>query len=381
MPISSIAMYAKSNITRYNINELKTFVQFISKLERPAAYNKKTASITITESAYPENTAHDIPYFTEQIKTSPFSDEAKGLGILCLVNSLEPLSYTAKDGQYLRWDIRSQKIIEANAARIASGREPLKVKLDKGNLPTVKTILVEELTKAIDDISYLQRNMPPFSQNVKITFKQASALLELPLLKENTIDGVITSPPYCNRYDYTRIYALELVYLGMDEAAIRKTRQALLSCTVESKSKIDSLRDYYASIGKITDCKKIIEAITNNKALTEVLVALKTRNDNGDINNKGVLKMVKGYFEELAFVYYELYRICKKGACVAFVNDNVRYAGEVIPVDFISTELARHFGFTPLKIYTLRQQKGNSSQQMAKFGRVPLRKSITLWQK
>lgn len=66
---------------------------------------------------------------------------------------------------------------------------------------------------------------------------------------------------------------------------------------------------------------------------------------------------------------------------MAFVNDNVRYAGEVIPVDFLSTELAEQIGFKPIKIYTLRQLEGNSSQQMAKFGRVALRKSITIWQK
>lgn len=63
------------------------------------------------------------------------------------------------------------------------------------------------------------------------------------------------------------------------------------------------------------------------------------------------------------------------------MNDNVRYAGEVIPVDFLSTELAEQIGFKPIKIYTLKQLKGNSSQQMAKFGRVALRKSITIWQK
>ena len=38
-------------------------------------------------------------------------------------------------------------------------------------------------------------------------------------------------------------------------------------------------------------------------------------------------------------------------------------------------------GFTPIKRYTLKQQKGNSSQQMKKFGRVALRKSITVWEK
>ena len=63
------------------------------------------------------------------------------------------------------------------------------------------------------------------------------------------------------------------------------------------------------------------------------------------------------------------------------MNDNVRYGGEIISVDYISTEIAESFGFTPIKVISLKQQKGNSSQQMKKFGRAPLRKSITIWQK
>ena len=57
------------------------------------------------------------------------------------------------------------------------------------------------------------------------------------------------------------------------------------------------------------------------------------------------------------------------------------YAGEVIPVDTLSTNLAEQVGFVPHKIYVLPQRKGNSSQQMGKFGREALRKSITVWKK
>ena len=134
-------------------------------------------------------------------------------------------------------------------------------------------------------------------------------------------------------------------------------------------------------MGKENDFDKIVQIIGNNRTLSEVNRALEERNNNGDINNKGVLRMVDGYFTELTFIYAELFRLCKSGAMVAFVNDNVRYGGEVIPVDFISTELAEQIGFKPVKIYSLKQQKGNSSQQMAKFGRIPLRKSITIWEK
>jgi len=66
---------------------------------------------------------------------------------------------------------------------------------------------------------------------------------------------------------------------------------------------------------------------------------------------------------------------------VAFVNDNVRYAGEIVPVDLLSTDLAQAVGFEPEVIYVLPQRKGNSSQQMGRYGRVELRKSITVWRK
>jgi site-specific DNA-methyltransferase (cytosine-N4-specific) len=381
MPMSSIAVRVKDDIAKYNTDELLDFANFLKNQTRPYDYKDKTPYIRITQGAYPEGTATDIQFFTDTIKKSAFSDETKNLAALGLLNSLESLSYTAKDGQYLRWDERSSKVIETNTRRLDIGKEPLKVIFNKGILPDTKAVLIKEIEKAIADIRAMQDGVEDMSANTTITFKQNSALLELPLLRDQTIHGVITSPPYCNRYDYTRIYALELVYLGLGEEEIKKLRQNLLSCTVENKPKNEHLKEYYRSIGKFSDYEAVFTFIRRNEALHEMLDALKFRNINGDINNSGVINMVKGYFEELTFIYYELFRICKTGARVAFVNDNVRYAGEVIPVDSISTEIASRIGFIPEKIYALRQQKGNSSQQMKKFGRVPLRKSITIWRK
>jgi site-specific DNA-methyltransferase (cytosine-N4-specific) len=379
MPMTAAAMYAKSNIAQYNVDELNAFLSYIRSAIRPNDYDKCVNYINITNGAYPKDTERDIPYFSDLIGQSHFSPETKGLGTLCILNSLERVSFTAKDGQYLRWDERSKKVIDANAARIAASKKPFSVILNKGVLPKIQKLLTDELEKAIRDIQYLQSEFPAFGQQAAIVYKQGSSLTELPLLADKSINGVITSPPYCNRYDYTRIYALELAHLGMGEREIRQARQDLLTCTVESKTKLQFLKDYYSSINKGADYNTVVDIINSNAALTEVISALKYRSENGDVNNNGILRMVKGYFEELAFIYFELFRLCRSGAGVAFVNDNVRYAGEVIPVDFISTELACQIGFKPVKIYTLRQQKGNSSQQMKKFGRIPLRKSITIW--
>lgn len=196
----------------------------------------------------------------------------------------------------------------------------------------------------------------------------------------NQFATVITSPPYANRYDYTRTYALELAYLGVDEE-IFSLRQSQLSCTVENKPKINELETYYQSIGQHHRYQQILDIVQSNEVLTEINNALSIRNKQGDINNRGILTMIDQYFTELTFVFAELYRVCRSGARVIFVNDNVRYAGEVIPVDTLSTNLAEQVGFIPQKIYVLPQRKGNSSQQMGKFGREALRKSITIWKK
>jgi DNA modification methylase len=52
-----------------------------------------------------------------------------------------------------------------------------------------------------------------------------SCLDLLPRLAAESFDCIITSPPYCNRYDYTRTYALELALLGVDEKALSALRQ------------------------------------------------------------------------------------------------------------------------------------------------------------
>jgi len=316
-------------------------------------------------------------FFVDVFERMDISDDARILIRLILMSILESISYTRKDGQYLRWDYRSQKVIERNNIRQEQGKQRIK-KIDKGDLPSVKDALVRAFRTVMVDIKHLQNAlMNGESEQVLI---DGSTLEVLPTMPDNIYSAVITSPPYANRYDYTRTYALELAYLGIGDG-IFNLRQRLLSCTVESRSKVEQLQGYYKSIGALDRFENILRVVQNNKALQEVNRALQIRWNNGDMNNKGVLPMIDQYLTELTFVFGEIYRTCKSGAHVAFVNDNVRYGGEIVPIDTITTNLAEELGFIPEKIYVLAQKKGNSSQQMEKFGRVELRKCITVWRK
>ncbi len=375
LPHCHLAWEAKSRAFDYDLDELRS-VRGLIEQTIPPEINAKFQHLTITETAFPPQAEKDLMAYTYWFETLDVSQNTKLLCKLILTSLLEEISYTRKDGQYLRWDSRADKIRNNNEKRIAQGKKPISG-INKGVLPDVKQILLEALNRIIIHTAKLQRDPPPSSRQNLI---EGNILYTLPTMPANQFAAVVTSPPYANRYDYTRTYALELAYLGVDDE-IFNLRQDQLSCTVENKPKVSKLEAHYQTIGQHNRYKQILNIVQSNDALVEINTALSKRNERGDVNNRGILTMIDQYFTELTFVFAELYRVCHSGAGVVFVNDNVRYAGEVIPVDTLSTNLAEQVGFTPHKIYVLPQRKGNSSQQMGKFGREALRKSITIWKK
>lgn len=375
MSVCHLAWEAKSLFQAYDLNELRHVQEQLLALI-PTDTGESFPHLVITEGAFPPETEREIMFYTRWVEHLEASKPTKILLRLILTSILEEVSYTRKDGQYLRWDYRSKKIQERNRIHQEQGKESIK-KVDLGILPSFKESLLGAFDILLGDIRKLQEL--PFRESHQELLR-GNSLYILPTLEPDQFDGVITSPPYCNRYDYTRTYALELAYLGEGDG-IFDLRQNLLSCTVENRSKMEALESHYRAIGQQERFENILQTVQKNPAFQEINEALRTRWERGDMNNRGVLRMVEQYFTELAFIFAELLRTCKPGAQVAFVNDNVRYGGEVIPVDLLTTDLAVSLGFEPVKIYVLPQRKGNSSQQMGRFGREALRKSITIWRK
>jgi len=208
--------------------------------------------------------------------------------------------------------------------------------------------------------------------NVKVI--QGSCLDILPTLETASFDGLVTSPPYANRYDYTRTYALELAMLGVDENELRLLRQAMVSCTVENKDKGDLNQRF--SLDTFTSA---LAAFEGQHELQGILTYLENQRLTKALNNPGIPRMVKNYFFELSLVIFECARLLKPGAPFVMVNDNVRYGGAMIPVDLILSDFAEQAGFDVEVIWMLPTGKGNSSQQMGAHGREEVRKCIYVW--
>jgi DNA modification methylase len=330
--------------------------------------------VPITQGAFSARTERSIASyraFCEGIKDG----NLKRMFELACLSVLESVSYTRKDGQYLRWDHRAKK------KRLTSN-------FSKGDIPGFDSAIRDKLQQICQDLSAekavtsgLFEDKTEKRRIGTLDLRKGSCLEVLPGIDSESIDMVITSPPYCNRYDYTRTYALELVYLGNDAQQVKALRQEMLSCTVENKSKMEQLRRLYERWEQPHVFNKVVCVFEQQKALQEVLGILRELEGIGRLNNANIPNMVNNYFLEMAFAVCELARVLRRGGKIVMVNDNVRYAGEEIPADLILSDMAERFGLRAKSIWTLARGKGNSSQQMGTHGRSELRKCVYVWGK
>jgi len=357
LPIGQEIIKARLNIeNQFNRDDRDRVIEWINN--RPWESKKvefQLSELTITVSAYPEHTKGEIESYLSLLQSElPSVRKVLRFALLCV---LEDISYTRKDGQYLRWDVRAQKNLKSSST------------FNKGKIHDFSETIVNKLTEIIADYEQIKPN----DSAGLIRLFSGSNLDILPTIVDSSYDAIFTSPPYCNRYDYTRTYALELALLGIDDEQLKSLRQQMLSSTVENRAKelLDMKSDWVLPL-RIT---------RDNQVLHEIIEDLNRLKINGLLNNAGIPRMVKGYFEEMSCIIFESYRVLKKDARLFMVNDNVRYSGISIPVDLILSTIAEKIGFNIEEIIVLKNGKGNSSQQMGKHGRDELRKCIYIWRK
>ena len=366
LPVGTAAIQARLVADRVNIELFKTAVDRL-KSRSVGTKNQKEyvfPHLRITEMAFSRETEDAIGSFLTFTDSVKDTDVRYLLWFACL-SILEDVSFTRKDGQYLRWDIRSGRELKS------------KKKFQKPEIPSFQQAICAKLDTMLEDVS--NRNGGAFSRNAKII--SGSCLSVLPSLESGTFDLILTSPPYCNRYDYTRTYALELAFMGCDETALKELRQSLLSCTVENRSKRGELREAYAKRRRADFFARAESVFVQQSALHEVLRFLVAKRKAGELNNNNIPNLVENYFFEMNVVIHEFARLLAPGGCVAMVNDNVQYCGEEVPVDLILSDFAASAGLLVENIWVLPQGKGNSSQQMGEHGRNEIRKCVYVWRK
>lgn len=287
--------------------------------------------VAIMRVAFPPEQMHKLRQWKTAISKleSPLCD----IFTLLWLAVLESCSYTTKDGQFLR--LREDKILIEPA-----------------------TAMWRKVQEAEDDVRAVQMmwdGLPLAQQQVYVA--DARDLSNVPFAQPPT--AIITSPPYVNRYDYTRSYSLELAFQFVDDfAALKRLRFGILRSHIEVKTE-------QGDAAKHPVVKEVVDIL---------------RRHSEALNNARIPDMVTAYFVDMEQVISEWARVLTAGARVVMVVGNVRFEGEHLPVDLILSEIAESYGFRVDKIIVARY-KGNSSQQMGKYGRMPVRESVLVWTK
>jgi site-specific DNA-methyltransferase (cytosine-N4-specific) len=219
----------------------------------------------------------------------------------------------------------------------------------RDGISTIPSELSRRVALMLDDLregSYSRRSLWRVGQ------ADARALPD----KAGTYSAVITSPPYPNRHDYTRVFGVELMFGFLDWEGARKLRY-------------QSFHSHPEAHPERPDADGYIQP----RSLARAIARIRRKTTEARIP-----AMLEGYFLDMYLVLREVKRVCRHDARIAFVVGNAQYFGEAIPVDHLTAEIGEQVGLSCTKLLAARY-RGNSAQQMGKYGRRPSRETVVLF--
>jgi tRNA G10 N-methylase Trm11 len=313
----------------YNPTKLSAEKNKFNRSKKISMYIPSLTNIPIAKKAFSVNVRNEliqIKQRIEEIKDSTVRD-FYNLGMLSI---LESVSNTSKSGGFLR-------IVKK---RIRAGK--------------VNECFINRIESMISDVRKVNETMKWKDIDVSASLGDAREMNT-----ERKYDAIITSPPYPNRHDYTRIYSLEMLFdFVKSNDDLKIIRYETLRSHVEARKKYES-----GEYVKPAMLHKLIKRVRKNGT-----------------NNPMVIGMLEGYFEDMYLAIREMSkRLMYKGK-IALVVSNVRFAGVNITVDEILSEVGEQVGLKSKAIWIVRY-RGNSSQQMKEYKRKPSRESIVVWEK
>jgi hypothetical protein len=279
----------------YDLERLKESIsQAISwKFERPK-YLPKEKYITKVFSRY---TLEDTIFYKNKILEIE-DEKIRDFLLLALIDSAIKASWTMKDGAFVR--------------------------IEKKGKPPLKKYFKYKIKKMFKDLRNM--NFKPIETRVEVGDAR-----ELKLENES-VDAVITSPPYLNKIEYTKIYKIEMSFLGFPE---------------------NELKSYIGS--------RVEDTIVSELGLDENLPL-----------------SAKVYFKDMYSALNEMYRVCKNNAKLAIVIGGGCYPDRVVEVDRIIAELSEKIGFRVENILVARNSWCTRARTI-KVGKI--RESIILMEK
>jgi len=329
MPLSILVSRAKTN--HYSVVNLRnTFKKIESSLDRIDSYPKP--DISIINKAFTQKAWDQIQSIREVVETRSCG-KVRDFFLTGLLGVVSSFGAYSNDGGFPRL-VRRPKV-------------PLK------DLQLTFMNRVNKMTNEVELCNSLHQydggRVP-----IIITHDARNTLNKL-----GRFDAIVTSPPYPNRHDYTRVYTAELAaaFLKNNEE-LKKLRARLFRSHIEAKPD-----DTVSLIDEIRPFIKILRALRESPKADD-----------------RVPGMLRAYYQDMEKTLSAIWKLLKPNAVAAIVVGNVRFSGVMVPVDEITALIGRNIGFISQGILVIRY-RGNSPQQMRDFGKITSRESIVMLRK
>jgi hypothetical protein len=183
------------------------------------------------------------------------------------------------------------------------------------------------------------------------------------ILKADSVDAVITSPPYPNEKDYTRTTRLESVLLGFlrDKADLRALKRGLVRSNTRGVYKGDDDDRWVANHPEI---HRLAESIERRR--------IKLGKTSGF--ERQYHRVTKLYFGGMARHLAELRNALRPGAYLAYVvGDQASYLQVMIRTGQLLTDIAASLGYEPIGTDLFRTRLATATKQQLREEVVVLR--------
>lgn len=244
-------------------------------------------------------TLQDIYFFKDEIEK--LENPEKDFFLLALINAAMKCSFVFKDGGIL--------------------------KVRKRHVPPFRNILRRQIFRMIRDLENFE------AKSCEVIVEERDAR-NIDLV--DCINAVITSPPYLNKIEYTKVYEIEHLLLF-------------------GKSRVSSLRSFIGITNNKEEEFKILDKLSSNLPI-----------------------QAKRYFKDLYIAFEKIYRACRKGAKLGIVIGNACFPNRIVEVDKIFSKLGERIGFSPKKIIVLNKRVCTTPSRR-KIG--VARESLLIWVK
>ena len=237
---------------------------------------------------------------------------------------------------------------------------------------TVRRDAFEEFAKRctlmINDIKLIKSAIRHYDSNHILI--QGDARLFNNYAEENSLDLILTSPPYLNNYDYADRTRLETYFWGIYHSWGEITREVRDQLITAATTQI--VRNKMNGKLQCADIKAVSPEV--HEELSEMIERLSVLRSQKR-GKKSYDLLIAGYFEDMLKTIKGAYKVLKhERAFVLVLGDSAPY-GIHVPTDEIVGRLAKAVGFSEYTIEVLRARGGKWGHNSQRH-KVPLRESI-----